>query len=78
MENYKHFISQDELKRILRDINYDMDDITVCLNKIGCYITSDSSTNSIAPHNGEAVINATPINMVNENSSADQLVIILA
>lgn len=41
------------------DIRYDMDDIVVRLNKIEHYINSDLNTDSIAPQNGEVIINAT-------------------
>lgn len=34
MDNYKLFIWHEELKRIMRDIRYDMDDIVVRLNNL--------------------------------------------
>jgi len=61
----------------MSDIWYDIDDMVVCLNKIERYITTYSDTGSTVPSNGEAIINATPINMVNANSSLEQPMIIL-
>ena len=48
----------------MRDIQYDIDNMAVCLNKIEVYNTTYLDTDSTAPQNGEAIINAIPVNMV--------------
>lgn len=38
VDNYKLFAGQGELKRVLRDIRYDMDDIVVTQSRVECYM----------------------------------------
>jgi len=39
--NYKLFSGQEDIKRIMRDIRYNSDDILVRLSRIKCYVFSD-------------------------------------
>lgn len=46
VDNYKLFTGQEDIKRIMRDIWYDMDDIMVRLNEVEKYIVSESDIES--------------------------------
>jgi len=37
VDNYKIFVGQEEIKRILRDIMYNLDDIVVRLTRVECH-----------------------------------------
>ena len=45
-DNYKLFTGQEEKKRILQDIRYNLDDIVVRLCTIECYVFLESNTRS--------------------------------
>lgn len=77
LDNYKLFVGQEDIKRIIEDILYDMDGIVVHLNKMEPYIISDSDTDLEEPQNDKVVINATPLNMANAPPSPNLSVIIL-
>lgn len=58
VENYKLFAGQEEMKRILRDIKHNLDDIVVRLTRVEHFIVSKSKIDSIEQQEVPAVINA--------------------
>ena len=58
VDSYKLFVGQEDLKRVYKDLLYDMDEIVVHLSKVECYIVTDLDIDSNGPRDGEAVINA--------------------
>jgi len=44
VDNYKLFVGQEEIKRIIMDIRYDLNDIVVKLNQVEIFVVSDSGT----------------------------------
>lgn len=67
--NYELFVGQEEIKRIVRDIKYNLDDIVVRLNWVECFVVLDSKTNSNDHQNEATVINTPPLNIAHANSS---------
>ena len=81
--NYKLFARQEDIKRIMSDISYDLDDIVVWLNHVEKYMVLDSETESNDHKEKNTVITAPPLNNVpplnisNTHSPPLSLVIIL-
>lgn len=77
VDNYKLFAGQEDIKHILRDIRYNLDDIVVWLSSIERYVVSNSDIDSNKHQEGPAVINAPIQASPQANSTASSPVIIL-
>lgn len=58
LDNYKLFLGQEDIKCILRDIRYNLDDIVIRLSSIESFIVSNSNIESKENLEGPSVINA--------------------
>ena len=77
VDNYNIFANQEDLKRILRDIRYNMDEIVVELSRIEYYVVSDSYTELNEHQEGPIVINDTSQASPQANSTTTSPIIIL-
>jgi len=77
VENFKIFAIQEGIKRILRDIRYDLDDIVVILNRVEWFMVSNLERDSNDLQDEVAVINVPPLNTVHANYSSHSPIIIL-
>lgn len=77
VENYTLFSGKEDIKRILRDMKYNMDDIVVLLSNIEHYIISNSDTQSDEHQEGPGVVIIPAQESPQANSTTSSLVIIL-
>ena len=64
VDNHKLFVGQEDVKRITRDIRYELADIVVRLNRVERFMFSDSGTKLNDHQENDTVINAPPLNIV--------------
>lgn len=77
VDNYKLFAGQEEIKRILRDIRYKLDDMVVRLTRVECYVVVDSEIESNEQYDVPMVINAPAEVSPHTKSSSTSPIIIL-
>lgn len=67
VNHYKFFAGQEEIKRILGDIRYNVNDIVVILSRVECFIVLDLDTDSNYHQEEAIVINAPTLNTIHAN-----------
>lgn len=67
VDKCKIFAGEEDIKRILQDIKYNLDDIVIRLSHVVRFLVLDSETDSSDHQEEETFLNAMPLNTIRAN-----------